>query len=107
MDRAPPDPHETVPRKALTHGHEESERAEAPAHHPEPRVVAAALAWAASFQIRPLPNRADLIKALGLESEGRTRGDKYAATTKEFYATIVRGESLAARRARRKLGLGT
>lgn len=54
-----------------------------------------------------IPNRADLIKALGLESEGRTRGDKYAATTKEFYAKIVRGESLAARRARRKLGLGT
>ena len=54
-----------------------------------------------------IPNRADLISALGLEAEGRTRGDKYATTTKEFYAKIVKGESLAARRARRKLGLSS
>ena len=54
---------------------------------------------------RSVPNRADLIAALGLEPEGRGRGNKYAATTGEFWHTIRTAHSVAARRARRVLGL--
>ena len=54
---------------------------------------------------RSVPNRADLIAALGLEPEGRGRGNKYAATTSEFWHKIRTAHSVAARRARRVFGL--
>ena len=54
---------------------------------------------------RSVPNRADIIAALGLEPEGRGRGNKYAATTSEFWHKIRTAHSVAARRARRVFGL--
>jgi hypothetical protein len=54
---------------------------------------------------RSVPNRADLIAALGLEPEGRTRGQKYAFTTTEFWKKIRMHHSEAARNARRVFGL--
>ena len=53
-----------------------------------------------------VPDRKDLIAALGLEPEGSRRSDKYAATTKEFWDKVRHGTSEAAKDARRKLGLG-
>jgi hypothetical protein len=52
-----------------------------------------------------VPDRRDLIAALGLEPEGTKRGDKYDFSTKEFYAKVLTGESKAAKRARRILGV--
>lgn len=54
-----------------------------------------------------VPNRSDLLAALGLEPEGRTRGQKYAATTKEFYARVLTERSPAGRRARKALGISS
>jgi hypothetical protein len=54
---------------------------------------------------RSVPNRSDLIAALGLEPEGRSRGQKYDFTTLEFWKKIQTHNSEAARRARRVLGL--
>jgi hypothetical protein len=52
-----------------------------------------------------VPDRADLIAALGLEPEGRTRMGKYAATTGEFWKRVQTDMDPAARQARRTLGL--
>jgi hypothetical protein len=54
---------------------------------------------------RTVPNRKDLIAALGLEPEGRTRMQKYAFTTAEFWRKVRTHHSKAARRARRVFGL--
>jgi hypothetical protein len=52
-----------------------------------------------------VPNRADLIDALGLEPEGKSRGQKYAMTTKEYWHMVQHSDSRAAKSARRKLGI--
>ncbi len=52
-----------------------------------------------------VPNRADMIAALGLEPEGRKRGDKYAYTTAEYWRDIRTRHSEAHRRARKILGV--
>jgi hypothetical protein len=49
--------------------------------------------------------RAELIAALGLEPEGRSRQQKYAATTDEFRKRIAQGASRADIAARHRLGL--
>jgi len=52
-----------------------------------------------------IPNRADMIAALGLEPEGKKRSEKYDFTTKEYWDVIRNEDSRSARRARQKLGL--
>jgi hypothetical protein len=59
-----------------------------------------------AWSSRTVPDRADLIAALGLPAEGSKRGDKYAATTKEFWNKVRHGTSELSREARRKLGMG-
>jgi len=54
---------------------------------------------------RAVPNRADLIAALGLEPEGTKRGQKYDFTTAEFWHKVRTHSSPAAVRARRVFGL--
>jgi hypothetical protein len=51
------------------------------------------------------PSRAEMIAALGLEPEGRTRGSKYDFPTADFWKKIRFHGSVAAGEARRKLGL--
>ena len=51
------------------------------------------------------PSRAEMIAALGLEPEGRTRGQKYAFSTSEFWTKIRTHDSEAARKARATLGV--
>jgi hypothetical protein len=52
-----------------------------------------------------VPNRKDLIAALGLEPEGRTRGSKYDYTTSDYWKKVRFHDSPAARRARQHFGL--
>lgn len=54
---------------------------------------------------RSVPNRAEMIAALGLEPEGRGRGNKYAYTTAEYWRDIRNRKSDAHRRARKHFGL--
>jgi len=54
---------------------------------------------------RSIPARADLIAALGLEAEGKTRGQKYDFSTKEFWERVKREDSPRAKRARKELGV--
>jgi hypothetical protein len=54
---------------------------------------------------RSMPNRADMIAALGLDPEGPHRNDRYAATTKEFWHKVQHGTYPAAAKARRTLGI--
>jgi hypothetical protein len=49
--------------------------------------------------------RKELISALGLDAEGKTRMQKYAASTGEFLKKVKTGDSVSARRARKKLGI--
>lgn len=51
------------------------------------------------------PSRADMIAALGLEPEGRSRQQKYDFTTDEFWKKIRFHQSESARKARVKLGI--
>lgn len=51
------------------------------------------------------PTRAEMIAALGLDPEGRSRQQKYAFTTAEFWQKIRHHKSEAARKARAKLGV--
>jgi hypothetical protein len=51
------------------------------------------------------PSRADMIDARGLEPEGRSRQQKYAATTAEFWKKVKYGSSEMDVEARRKLGI--
>lgn len=50
-------------------------------------------------------NRAELIAARGLEPEGRSRQQKYAATTDEFRQKIACGTSQMDTEARQRLGI--
>jgi hypothetical protein len=54
---------------------------------------------------RSVPDRADMIAALGLEPEGKTRGSKYNFSTAEFWKKIRTGQSNAVVKARLKLGV--
>jgi len=49
--------------------------------------------------------RKELISALGLDAEGKSRTQKYAATTREFLKKVKEGDSESARKARKKLGI--
>lgn len=49
--------------------------------------------------------RAQMIDALGLEAEGSKRSDKYNFATANYAQKIAREHSIAAVRARKKLGL--
>lgn len=51
------------------------------------------------------PSRAEMIAALGLEPEGRSRMQKYAATTAEYWRRIRHGGAPTDVAARRKLGI--
>jgi hypothetical protein len=51
------------------------------------------------------PSRSEMIAALGLDPEGRKRGQKYAATTKEFYSRVCHGSAPSVIEAREKLGI--
>jgi hypothetical protein len=54
---------------------------------------------------RSPPNRAELIAALGLDPEGSSRQQKYAATTQEFWQRVQHGTAPTDIAARKKLGL--
>jgi hypothetical protein len=54
---------------------------------------------------RSLPSRAELIAALGLDPEGSSRQQKYAATTQEFWQRVQHGTAPTDIAARKKLGL--
>ena len=47
-----------------------------------------------------VPDRKDMIAALGLPPEGKTRGSKYDFTTAEYWKKIRTSDSPAARSAR-------
>lgn len=49
--------------------------------------------------------RKELIRALGLDAEGHSRMQKYAATTSEFLKKVKQGTSPAAKSARERLGI--
>jgi hypothetical protein len=49
------------------------------------------------------PSRKDMIAALGLEPEGSKRGQKYAATTAEFWSRVRNGSAPSAVKARNVL----
>jgi hypothetical protein len=48
-----------------------------------------------------------MIAALGLDPEGSSRQQKYAATTAEFWSRIRNGSAPSAEEARKKLGFPT